>query len=220
MDELNRMEPVVTLPDAEEPMQQYSNAVIKRAPLMAKWLWIIFWVMIASNVIGLLEFVPSLAKPVAVITTIISFVVCIIYFLFRGEDTRYQTGAILGFLNAIITGLNTLVLTPNGANGWVTFLNIIAAVIGLFMTYNLYYANHQIIGEANREVGEKWLKLWKWKIYVVVALIASLILVLILPILGALLAIAAAIFGAIVSIYELFVLYHSAQVYRDVLTEK
>ena len=44
MDELNRMEPVVTLPDPEEPMQQYSNAVIKRAPLMAKWLWIIFWV--------------------------------------------------------------------------------------------------------------------------------------------------------------------------------
>lgn len=219
MDEMNRTEVVVTeLCEEREP--RYIEAVTKRAALMSKWLWIMFWVLIASNVIALLELVPSLAKPVGVVTVLISLIVSAIYFLFRGEDTRYQTGAILGIVTTVISGLNSLVLTPNGADGWGTFLNIVSAIIGLIMTYNLYYAHHQIIGEADREVGEKWLKLWKWKIYAVVALIASIILALITPILGLLVAFAATIFALVVSIYELVILYRSAQVYRAVLAEE
>ena len=215
MDEMNRMEPMSAEANAEET-PRYSEAVVRRAPLMAKWLWVMFWVNIASNIIGLFEFAPSLAKFVGVGTLMAALVVCMIYFLFRKEDKRYQTGAILGLITVVLNGLETLVLAPNGADGWVTFLNIIAAIVGLLMTYNLYYAHHQIVGEADRQVGERWLKLWKWKIYAVAALIGSIVVALIIPVLGVLVALAAAVFALVVSVYELVILYRSAKAYRAV----
>lgn len=204
----------------ENPMNEsprYSEAVVRRAPLMAKWLWVLFWVHILANIPAILGLIPALAVPAEIISAVIPLISCCIYLLFRHEDSRYLTGAVLGVLTSVLNGINALVLTPNGADGMVTFLNIVIAIIGLFMSYNLYYADHQIIGEADREVGKQWLKIWKWKIYTVAVLIGSIIITAIIPILGLLVALAATLFAIGVSIYELVLLYRSAQVYRAVV---
>ena len=34
-----------------EEAPRYNEAIVRRAPVMAKWLWVLFWVLIASNVL-------------------------------------------------------------------------------------------------------------------------------------------------------------------------
>ena len=45
-----------------EDAPRYSEAVVRRAPVMAKWLWVLFWVLIASNVLSLLCMIQALGK--------------------------------------------------------------------------------------------------------------------------------------------------------------
>ena len=91
-----------------EEAPRYSEAVVRRAPLMAKWLWVLFWVLIVSNVLSLLCMIQALGK----LEPYVQFLAYAAYFValmkLNRVDSRYGKAAGFCLAGAILMLLNSL----------------------------------------------------------------------------------------------------------------
>lgn len=63
-------------------------------------------------------------------------------------------------------------------------------------------------------LSEKWMQLWKWFVRLTIILVASIVVILMFPVLGALIMFAAAIGTAVISIIELVYIYRMMSAFR------
>lgn len=190
----------------------------RRVPILGKWLWILFWMVIPSTIAGVLDndtmmnYMPKLYSAGRYLTVACGIVYGIILLkLSENRDDYFSAGiytmvaAVLGF----VTGL-----FPGGA-GWTLLISIPTAIVGLLGEYHEFSAHSDAVSALERELSENWLKLWKWTIGLYIAMIGSLLVILIAPILGLLITIAAAVGTVVISIVKLVYLYRSAKIFRD-----
>ena len=81
-------------------------------------------------------------------------------------------------------------------------------------SYTEYQTHGDEVGAVDAALGERWRKLWKWQIIAIGGMVGSVIVMLIVPLLGALVMIAGAIASVVVSIMTIVNLYKSAQLFR------
>ena len=188
---------------------------VRRAPLMAKWLSVMFWLTIASIVIGLIGKFPALVLAGEILTVVCGLGVAWALLQLQGEDPRYRTAAVCTLVPQIVSLVVVLISGGGEAPTWTLVLSLPAAVVELVGAYNKCMAHSCVVGGVNAELGDRWETIWKWNIIGLGALIGSIVLMMIVPVLGALVALAAAVVLLVVSIMEMVALYRSAEVFKQ-----
>lgn len=189
----------------------------RKAPILGKWLWILFWLWIPGAIVGVLtadvlvEAFPALAVPGEILSFCCNLVYGLILIRLTSECERYRLAGLLSIAAAAVGLLSAML----GGGSWTLILTLPAAVAGLVAQYLEFMAHGDVLDPFDREGAEKWRGLWKWFIGVYIALIGSVILMLIFPILGLLVALAALIGMMVVSVLKLVYLYRTAKTFRD-----
>ncbi len=198
---------------------RYSEAIVSRAPLMAKWLMTMFWANIAHIIINFIKIESSVVYTTIqnILIAICSLVICLSLFKMRGEDERYGRAALFQLIPLVINLIPTLVMDSYNTLVWLSVLvSLIAAVLTLLATYNEFHAHSCIVGSLDSELGDRWQKLWVWQIIGIAGTFVSLLLTVLAAGLGAVLVLIVAIYVLVIQIIYLVTLYRSAKAYRAV----
>ena len=217
MDEMNTME--FNAEPNTEKAPRYSEAIVSRAPLMAKWLMTMFWANIAHIIINLIKIESSVVYTTIqnILIAVCSLLICLSLFKMRGEDERYGRAALFQLIPLVINLIPTLVIDSYNTLVWLSVLvSLIAAVFSLLATYNEFHAHSCIVGGLDCELGDRWQKLWVWQIIGIAGTFVSLLLAVLAAGLGAVLVLIVAIYVLVIQIIYLVTLYRSAKAYRAV----
>ena len=203
-----------------EKAPRYSEAIVSRAPLMAKWLMTMFWANIAHIIINLIKIESSVVYTTIqnILIAVCSLVICLSLFKMRGEDERYGRAALFQLIPLVINLVPTLVIDSYNTLVWLSVLaSLIAAVLTLLATYNEFHAHSCIVGGLDSELGDRWQKLWVWQVIGITGTVLSLFIAALGAAgLGAVLVLIVAIYVLVIQIIYLVTLYRSAKAYRAV----
>lgn len=192
----------------------------RNAPVLAKWLWLLFWLVIPSvfsNILtmdtvagavsncrsrwkcaGISDF-PGLWCP---------FVAA------AGGGRPVPHGGLCYLAGGIISGVLLLPAIPEGNWLW-WLLSLPVMVLELCAAYQEFYAHAEVLEELDPELAGKWRLLWKWWIGLLLGLFGCIFLALISAILGLLAMLADAIGLLVVGIVKLVYLYRTAKRFRE-----
>ena len=199
-------------------LQKEQEIIARRAPFLGKWLWILFWLVVPSEISGIMtmdkvvEAFPLLRVPGLVLGITCSLVYSLILLRISSEHESYRLAGLFGIGSTL---LEVFMLILGSTGGLVFLISVIKIVIGLFMTYHEYKAHGESVYPVDAELSECWEKLWKWKIYSIAGLAGSVFLTIISRFLGVVLLFASIIFVLVISVFKLIYLYQTAQAFRE-----
>lgn len=177
----------------------------RRAPLMAKWLRVMFWLVIAAGVMELIW------EPLGVVCSL-AYVWALLQL--KDEDSGYRTAAVCKAVAALVSLVIVLISGGGEAPNWTLVLSLPAAVVRAVGTYSEYMAHSCIVGYVDTELSVRWEKLWKWMVLSVATMLGSAVVGLLIPALGLLGIFAAAIAALVVCVMEMVALYRSAEAFK------
>lgn len=204
-----------------EAEEMRKATIAKRTPVLGKWLWIIFWLIIPSTIGSLManestaKILPGLFMPGQIISAICSLTYGAILLKLGSEEDRYRTAGICALIAGASSALAAIINGGSDGATWILIFTIPAAIVALVGEYNEYMAHSAVLSGVDNELSEKWEVLWKWYIGLFGVMIGSILVMLIIPILGALAILAAAIGTIVVSILKLTYLYRTAKIFRE-----
>ena len=219
MDEMNNFEPMFYEPNVEET-PRYSEAVVRRAPLMAKWLRVMFWANIAHTIINFIKIESSVVYATIqnILIAVCVLLICLSLFKMRVEDARYGRAALFQLIPLVFNLIPTLVMDSYDTMVWLSILvALISAVLSLLATYYEFHAHSCIVGGLDCDLGDRWQKLWVWQIIGIAGTFVALFLTVLAAGLGAVLVLIVAIYVLVIQIIYLVTLYRSAKAYRAVV---
>ncbi len=199
---------------------QQKQADAKRVPILGKWLWLLFWLVVPSTVASLMsnEAVMQAAPGVYMAGQILSAVCSVAYGIFllklAPAEEHYSTA---GFCALVCAGVSILVAVLSGgakAPVWTLLLTIPSAVFGLIGEHSEYTAHAIVLRGFDSELSGKWEFLWKCYIGLTLAMLACVFVVGIAPVLGLIALLVAAIGLVIVRIEKLVYLYKTARIFK------
>lgn len=194
------------------------QGVAKRAPILGKWLWPLFWLIVPAIITGIMEsdVVAAIAPGVFVVGSILSvvcrLVYCAILLKVSSEEERYRTAGICGLVGFFISMVVQFVF---GGATWTVLRMLPAAIVSTVGEYNEYMAHSVVLTGCDDVLSAKWQSLWKWYIGMILGMFGSIVIMLLIPILGALLLLGGAIGICAVSITKLVYLYKTAKTFRE-----
>ena len=196
-------------------------AIAKRAPVLGKWLWIIFWLIIPSTIGSIMsnentaKILPGLFMPGQIINAICSLTYGAILLKLGSEEDRYRTAGICALIAGASSALAAIINGGSDGATWILIFTIPAAIVAIVGEYNEYMAHSAVLSGVDNELSEKWEVLWKWYIGLFLGMLGCIIVMLILPILGAIAILGCAIGTVVVSILKLVYLYRTAKIFRE-----
>lgn len=198
----------------------------KMAPMLAKWLWIIFCLSIIAVIAGLAtsnaikERVPNLYIGGTVISTVTKIVISLILIKLTSVSGNFVKAGVYMIISSVLSLINIFI--PDGE--W-TFelLSLLLTIPNLIMTllsdYNLYTGYSNITVNADKTLAVKWDELWTWTKRACIMTIVATLLVVLAPLLGVILLLIAMIAMFIIGIVRLVYQYQSAMIFRSVSNE-
>ena len=198
-------------------LQKEQEIIARRAPFLGKWLWILFWLVVPSEISGIMtmdkvvEAFPLLRVPGLVLGITCSLVYSFILLRISSEHESYRLAGLFGIGSTL---LEVFMLVLGSTGGLVFLISLIKIVVGFLMTYHEYKAHGESVYPVDAELSECWEKLWKWKIYSIAGLGGSVFLAIISRFLGVVLLFASIIFVLVISVFKLIYLYQTAQAFR------
>lgn len=193
----------------------------KQAPLLGKWLWIMFWLIIPNSIASVLTnqtvvvYVPSLNFPGQIISAICSAAYGFFLLKLAPVENTYKKAGICVLVTAAASVLVALLTGAAGTPTWTLILTIPATIMAWIGEYHMFRANAAVLEGVDQELSEQWIKLWKWYIGFLLGMVGSIVIVLILPMIGVLALLAAAIGVLVVGIKKLVYLYRTAKIFRE-----
>ena len=192
----------------------------RRAPLLGRWLWPLFW-LVVPGVLGDLmtnetatAALPALRIPGEALTLLCTLAYGFILWQLRQLEDGYRTAAVCCAVSAV-AGTLLECLRGTVEDGIVLLLLLPVLGVELYGTYREYTAHAAMLDGADDALAEKWRKLWKWEIGLFLGLFGCFLLVLISALLGLLALLADAVGIIVVSILKLVYLYRTAKLFRD-----
>ncbi len=193
----------------------------KDAPVLGKWLWLLFWLVVPSAVVALLTTdtvagqYPNLYFIGQILSAVLSAAYGFILLQLTQQDFQYKTAGILCLITAAANAVISVISGVGEIPDWTLVISLPTAVISLVGEYNEFMAHSGVLRNINIELSEKWEQLWKWNIKCYAALIASIVAMLVLPLIGLLLLIAGGIGVIVVSVMKLVYVYRTAKLFRE-----
>lgn len=198
--------------------------IAKQAPVLGKWLWIVFWLIIPSSISGLMtdqtivQYLPKLHFPGQIINTICLVVYGAALLKLTVVNNRYKKAGVyllirggVSIVVALAAGAASVSQTP----AWTLLLTIPAGIIGFVGEFNEYMGHSEVLAGVDNDLAVKWETLWKWYIGLFLGMLGCIVIMLIFPILGALALIGAAIGILVAAVLKLVYLYRTAKIFRE-----
>lgn len=192
-------------------------AFVRRAKVLGKWLWILFWLFIPANIGSLLthdmvkDTVPALSTAGVLIQLACNLVYGAILLKLASEETGYRTAGFCALISGLGAGVASLIPEHNGMTLLIT---IPMAIVGIYGQYHEFMSHAAVTEDVDYELSQKWQKLWKWELGLEIGLVCSAFL-LIVPLVGLLMVLGIAIGMIVVSILKLVYLYQTAKLFRE-----
>ena len=192
-----------------------------KAPVLGKWLWILFWLVVPSTLAAILSIdsLAALAPGVYRVGKILSLLCSAVYgaILLRlsGYCLNYRTAGICNLVAAVASLLIALVSGGGKVPTWTLIISLPAAIVRLVAIYQEYMGHSRVLENVDSIEAKKWSDLWKWTIIAYVVLIGSIVVMMIFPVLGLLVLLAALIGMLVTSIMALVYLYRTANMFRE-----
>ena len=195
--------------------EQRKAMLARRAPLLGKWLWILFWFPIFSIGTSILTIDPN--SGVYILGTMISIVLGIaqgcILIKISSEERRYRTAGICMLIATVVDNVLLMLNTSEGI--WtVLCVTLPMAILGYVAMYHEFMAHAIVLENVDDELSDKWRKLWKWYIGLILGMVGCVVIVVILPVLGLLIVLAGGIGIIVCAILSWVYLYRTAKVFR------
>jgi hypothetical protein len=198
--------------------------ICKRAPLLGKWLWICFWLVIPALIGDILSqdfivgSIPWLYLPGQILVIACNlFAILILLRLSSLTELFQKAGRWL--LAGTIPQLLVMILSGNRENIFWRFLNIPFSFIILVGNYNKFCAYSKVLHTIDNEMSEKWILLRKWYCWIHGTFGASILLLLFQIPLALLTLLASAVAIVIIGIVELVMLYQTAKLFRSFMQD-
>lgn len=177
---------------------------------------LLFW-LVVPNTIGSLMTKDFLAEPYPVLATVGGYITLLAGIIYGGvlliqynRDHNYLIAGLLWATASVLRFIGEYFAAPDGQFGFATIVGLIAGVVQLVAIYKEFFAHSEVLAGVD-VLSEKWHRLWYWTIGIYGASLASVLLVVIVPILGLLVLFAGAIGMIVVDIMKLVYLYRSAE---------
>jgi len=204
-----------------EAEEMRKAAIAKRAPVLGKWLWIAFWLIIPSTIGSLMandtvaEVFPGLFLPGQIINAVCSLTYGAILLKLGSVDEDYRAAGICALIAGGVGAVTAIYNGPGEAAGWTLIFTLPAAVVALVGEYKEFMAHSMVLAGVDNELSEKWENLWKWNIGLTLGIFGCILVVVILPILALLAMVGVAIGILVVGILKLVYLYRTAKIFRE-----
>lgn len=201
--------------------QEERDLLARRIPILGKWLWILFWLIIPSSIGSLLgndtisQLSPGLYLVGVVLNTATRLIFGLILLKLGSENFYYKVSGICCLIAGGLSLVSTL-LTGNAENPiWEQLLMLPAAIVGIIAEYNEYTGHAEVLEKLDPDLSEKWTKLWVWYLSMTLCIVGCVVLLFIAPMLAALILLGSAIGVAVVSVIKLLYLYRTAKLFRE-----
>ena len=204
-----------------EAEKQRKATLVKRAEVMGKWLWIMFWLMIGANIPALLsndyfaQHLPGLYLAGAICGLLFNLACCLILLKLGREYDGYRVAGILFLVGSAISALRGIINWMNPDAVGLVLLSLPAAVANIAATYQEYIAHSAVLVGVDDVLSEKWGALWRWYIRCYLGMFGCIILMGFAPLLGVVLVFAAIIALLVMAIMEMVYLYRTAKIFRE-----
>ena len=193
--------------------------LLVQAPYMGHWLKILFWLVIPTVVASLMtydavvEMFPILYGPGVVLQALSK--VCYGYILMRlaSECSEYKTAGICMLIAGAVDFLITSSL-PVGSH-WGLLLTVLTSFIAFVGEYNEMAAHDFMLININFNQSEKWTKLRSWYVGIFLVSMASLLLLMLIPVVGAVIAFISSTAMLVITVLKLICLYKSANIFTS-----
>lgn len=195
-------------------------AIAKRAPILGKWLWILFWLFIPAEAASLFgnetiaQYIPFLGVLGQVVSGAVNIIYCLILIRLGSAESRYRHAGICAL---IAWALNLLAgaLFGDAENVLSLLLTAPGAILALVGEYQEFAAHENALWGVDNTLSDKWGLLWKWNIGSYGALLGCAILILFAPVLAAIVVIGTAIAILVIHVVKLVYLYRTAKAFRS-----
>lgn len=190
----------------------------EKAKVLGKWLWILFWLLIASLITGLLsqDSLSQVSPRIYFIGTVsgiaIKVIYCLILLRLRHVEEKYGKAGICSIISALLAVVVLLVVENSIALALIMLL--VATAIGLAVDYFFFYGNAAVLEDFDLEFSEKWKKLWTWNLICIGGMTAGICLMF-LGSIGAILVIVGGPGVFVIGIMQLVYLYRMAVLFKE-----
>ena len=211
--------PELRIRDAERRSEE-RRKLDERAPVLGKWLWLLFWLVIPGVMAGVMtqekvvEWIPALEVPGHILDAVCQLAYGLILLKLAPVTQRYRASAYCCLADVGMTLVVTVAGLEQSSPLW-WLLMLPAAAVGLASEYQEYHAHADVLEGADAELSGKWRTLWKWYIGSMAVLLGCVLVVLIAPAFGLFVMLAALIAIVVVGIMKLVYLYRTAQWFRS-----
>lgn len=200
--------------EAERARQE---TLAEQAPILGKWLWLLFWLVVPREAGGLLaavlgRFVPWMNGLGTAL--VLGCALASSFFFWKLGPVRREYRAAALCQTAVIA-LNLPRQLLSEGHPALTVIGLAIIGLGLYRDYRAYSAHAQALGGVDDGLAEKWRRLWKYTVWDMCGMAASLLLLLMSPALGLLLVIICSLGLLVLAALEMVCLWRTARVFRE-----
>ena len=205
----------------QEAEEQKRATLARRAPILGKWLWILFWLVIPVSIASTIsddavgQLFPGLCAAGQVVRILCEVAYGLILLKLAAEESRYRKAGVFtliyGGLFAILTVVSALTKSP----AWILLISIPTAVVELIGEYHEYSAHGAVLADWDKALSDKWAVLWKWFIGLYLGTFGCIFVALLSPVLGTFSLLGAVIGLIVVAVLKLVYVYRTARLFRQ-----
>lgn len=209
----------------EERERRQQWEIRQHAPLLARWLSVLFWLFIPEEIAALMTndnvaaVLPELVLPGTVLSVACTLLYGIGLWNLRPVNDAYGRSAIWRVVGAGCSAASLLMGRLHSLEEQLGLLVLAALVvlgINLYATYLEYNAHADTAQMVDAVLADQWRKLWQRKLWCLLGAASMLLLAFVAPLLAGLLAIAISIALIVLSIQKLVYLYRMAARFREI----
>lgn len=194
----------------QEAQSVKEAALFRRAPFLGKWIWYLFILTVASNVISIL-LGDGMAQVEEVLDLVLLFAYAVILLRMAKEERRYRIAGLCCMVSGVFNAVGAI--TVGESSGWLLLFLVPSAAISLYGEYQEYYAHADAVEDLDHGLADKWRKLWMWTALALGATLLGILTIVI--VIGAFIALAASIAVIAVGIIKIVYLYRTAKLFRE-----
>lgn len=201
----------------QERERQQQWEIRQHAPLLARWLSVLFWLFIPQEIAGLMTndnvaaVLPELVLPGTILSVACTLLYGIGLWNLRPVNDAYGRAAIWMAVGAGCSAVSLLL----GQVGLMVLVALAVLGINLYATCLEYNAHADTAQMVDAVLADQWRKLWQRNLWCLLGAASMLLLAFVAPLLAGLLAIAISIALIVLSILKLVYLYRMAARFRE-----
>lgn len=188
--------------------------------LLAKWMRILFWLIIISTAANLLtsENVTNAAPPLESAGQILNIAANVAYGVallkIASESMNYRNSAICRFITVAVA-IAVIPISDNTEFFIAIPVVILSIVMDMVGEYYEFMGHAEVLRGADRTLSYKWLTLWKWYIGTFLGMIGGTVLAVMIPLIGLIVVLASTVGTLVISIVKIVYIYKTAGVFRN-----